>query len=95
MGGTVLLGIAVALCWGAPDLWLAQATRRIGPSAVLFGSLLLGFLAIAPAAAFVETPDWTTSGVLLAVGVGIMSAAAYRIGYQAFLAKRKPEFTGR
>lgn len=84
MGFTVVLGIATALCWGAPDLWLAQATRSVGPSAVLFGSLLIGFVTIAPAAPFVSLPDWTASGVILAVGVGLMSALAYRIGFQAF-----------
>jgi drug/metabolite transporter (DMT)-like permease len=78
------LGVAAAVCWGAPDVWLAQAVRNVGGLAVLFGSLLIGTVALAPAAAFVETPDWTLRGVLLGVGVGAMSALAYRIGFEAF-----------
>jgi drug/metabolite transporter (DMT)-like permease len=84
VGLTILLGVAAAVCWGAPDVWLAQAVRNVGGLAVLFGSLLIGTVALAPAAAFVETPDWTLRGVLLGVGVGAMSALAYRIGFEAF-----------
>ncbi len=81
---TVLLGLASAFCWGAPDVWLAQATRTVGPLAVLFGSILIGFLFILPGAFFVDTPDWTARGVGLAVLVGVLSAAGYRIGFSAF-----------
>jgi drug/metabolite transporter (DMT)-like permease len=84
MGVTVLLGLAAAVCWGAPDLWLAQATRRIGPSAVVFGSLLIGLVATAPVSFFVEPPEWTERGVLLGIGVGIASAIAYRVAFEAF-----------
>lgn len=84
MGLTILLGVAAAVCWGAPDVWLAQATRSVGGLAVLFGSLLIGLVALAPAAAFVDPPEWTLRGILLGVGVGAMSAIAYRIGFEAF-----------
>jgi drug/metabolite transporter (DMT)-like permease len=84
VGLTIALGLASAVCWGAPDVWLAQATRRIGPLAVVFGSLLIGLVVIAPAAAFVDPPDWTTRGVLLAIGVGVLSALAYWIAFHAF-----------
>jgi drug/metabolite transporter (DMT)-like permease len=84
VGLTIVLGLASAVCWGAPDVWLAQATRRVGPLAVVFGSLLIGLIVLAPAAAFVDTPDWTTRGVLLAIGVGVMSALAYWIAFHAF-----------
>jgi drug/metabolite transporter (DMT)-like permease len=84
VGLTILLGIAAAVCWGAPDVWLAQAVRNLGGLAVLFGSLLIGLVVLAPAAAFVDTPDWTLRGVLLGIGVGAMSAIAYRVGFEAF-----------
>ena len=64
---TVLLGLTAAACWGIPDVWLAQATRNVGPFTVVFGSVLIGVAFIAPAALFVDTPDWTQQGVLLAV----------------------------
>lgn len=41
---TVVLGVAAAFCWGVPDLWLAQASRKVGPVAVCFGSILVGVL---------------------------------------------------
>lgn len=82
---TVLLGLASAVCWGAPDLWLAQASRRLGPFPVVFGSILLGLLAVAPVAAFVAPPaEWTLRGVLLAVVLGPASIVAYMAGFQAF-----------
>jgi drug/metabolite transporter (DMT)-like permease len=81
---TVLFALASALCWGAPDVWLAQATRSVGPFAVLFGSVAIGFAAMVPAAFFVETPEWTTRGVLLAILVGALSPLAYLLGYRAF-----------
>ena len=81
---TVLLGIASAVCWGAPDVWLARATRSVGPVAVLLGSILIGFCLILPGAFFVDTPAWTARGVGLAVLVGVLSAFAYRIGFSAF-----------
>jgi drug/metabolite transporter (DMT)-like permease len=81
---TVLLGLASAVCWGGPDVWLAQATRNVGLFATLFGSLLIGLLAIAPAALFVATPDWTLKGVLLAVVAGAGSMCGYLLAFRAF-----------
>jgi drug/metabolite transporter (DMT)-like permease len=81
---TVLLGLAAAVCWGSPDVWLAQATRSVGPLATAFGSVLVGLLLLAPAAFFVDLPDWTVRGVGLAALVGAMSAAGYVIGFTAF-----------
>lgn len=81
---TVLLGLASALCWGAPDLWLAQASRRLGPFRVVFGSILVGLVAAAPIAIFVDWPDWTTQGLALAVGLGPFSVIAYMAGFSAF-----------
>jgi len=81
---TVLLGLAAAACWGIPDVWLAQATRSVGPFAVVFGSVLIGTAAMAPAAFFVEAPVWTLRGVLLAVLVGALTACAYQIAFVAF-----------
>ena len=81
---TVLLGLASALCWGAPDLWLAQASRRLGPFRVVFGSILIGLVAVSPIALFVDWPDWTTQAVLLAVALGPFSVLAYMAGFSAF-----------
>jgi drug/metabolite transporter (DMT)-like permease len=81
---TVLLGLTAAACWGVPDPWLAQATRSVGPFAVVFGSVLIGAAAIAPAAIFVDFPDWTVRGVLLAVFLGALTACAYQVAFIAF-----------
>ena len=83
---TVLLGLTAAACWGVPDPWLAQATRSVGPFAVVFGSVLIGAAAIAPAAIFVDFPDWTVRGVLLAVFLGALTACAYQVAFIAFKA---------
>jgi drug/metabolite transporter (DMT)-like permease len=81
---TVLLGLTAAACWGVPDVWLAQATRSVGPFTVVFGSVLIGVVFIAPAALFVGTPDWTQQGVLLALLVGALTAVGYQAGFVAF-----------
>ena len=81
---TVVLGLTAAACWGIPDPWLAQATRSVGPFAVCFGSVLIGAVAIAPAAVFVGLPDWTLRGVLLALLVGALTACAYQVAFVAF-----------
>jgi drug/metabolite transporter (DMT)-like permease len=81
---TVLLGLTAAACWGIPDVWLAQATRSVGPFTVVFGSVLIGVVVIAPAALFVDTPDWTLRGGLLALLVGALTAAGYQAGFVAF-----------
>lgn len=81
---TVALGLTAAVCWGAPDVWLAQATRSVGPFPAVFGSVLIGVVLIAPAALFVDAPDWTTRGVLLAVLVGALTACGYYAAFRAF-----------
>jgi drug/metabolite transporter (DMT)-like permease len=81
---TVLLGLTAAACWGVPDVWLAQATRSVGPFAVVFGSVLIGTAAIAPAAFFVDLPAWTADGVLLALLLGALTACAYEVAFIAF-----------
>jgi uncharacterized membrane protein len=81
---TVVLGLTAAACWGAPDVWLAQATRSVGPFPVVFGSVLIGAAAIAPAAFFVDPPEWTTRAVLLAVLLGALTACGYQAGFIAF-----------
>lgn len=81
---TVLLGLTAAVCWGAPDVWLAQATRHLGPFPVAFGAILIGLVVIAPAALFVDLPEWSTRGVLLALVVGGLTALGYQVGFIAF-----------
>ena len=82
---TVLLGLTAAACWGVPDPWLAQATRSVGPFAVVFGSVLIGTAVIAPAAIFVNLPNWTARGVLLGVFLGALTACAYQVAFMAFV----------
>lgn len=81
---TVALGLSTALLWGLPDVPLAVAVRNVGPTAVLAGSLLLGTLLVAPVGLFVDTPRWTTRGLLLVAVTGILTAAAYGLAYKAF-----------
>jgi drug/metabolite transporter (DMT)-like permease len=81
---TVVLGLTAAACWGVPDVWLAQATRNVGPFPVVFGAMLIGVAAIAPAAFFVDLPDWTARGVALGVLLGALTAVAYQAGFVAF-----------
>jgi drug/metabolite transporter (DMT)-like permease len=81
---TVLLGLTAAVCWGAPDVWLAQATRNLGAFPVAFGAILIGLVVIAPVALFVELPDWTARGVLLALLVGSLTVLGYLVGFTAF-----------
>ncbi len=81
---TVALGLATAMLWGLPDVPLAVAVRNIGPTAVLAGSLLFGTVLVAPVGLFVDTPEWTSKGLLLAAITGVLTAAAYGIAYNAF-----------
>ena len=84
VGLTILLGVLCAVCWGAPDVWLAQATRSVGPFPTVFGSMAIGLAIAAPAALFIGTPQWTTRGLLLGVALGAGSAFAYYLGFRAF-----------
>lgn len=72
------------MLWGLPDVPLAVAVRRIGPAAVLAGSLVIGTILIAPVGLFVALPDVTGRGLLLAAADGLLMAAAYFIAYNAF-----------
>jgi drug/metabolite transporter (DMT)-like permease len=81
---TVVLGLSTALLWGLPDVPLAVAVRRVGPTAVLAGSLVIGTILIAPVGLFVDLPDVTGRGLLLAAFDGVLMAAAYGIAYNAF-----------
>ncbi len=81
---TVALGLSTALLWGLPDVPLAVAVRRIGPTAVLAGSLVLGTVLIAPVGLFVDLPDITWRGVGLAAMTGVIMAAGYTIAFKAF-----------
>ena len=81
---TILLGLTAAVCWGAPDVWLAQATRNLGPFPVVFGAVLIGLVVIAPAALVVDLPGWSWRGVLLALLVGGLTVLGYQSGFTAF-----------
>ena len=84
MGITVLLGVAVAVIWGLPDVSLARATRSVGIIATLIGSIAIGLAVTLPVALFVEPPHLTLRGALLVVGMGVLSLAGYLVGFSAF-----------
>jgi drug/metabolite transporter (DMT)-like permease len=81
---TVVLGLTTAVLWGAPGVPLAVAVRKVGPTAILAGSLVLGTLLVAPVGLFVDLPDVTGRGVLLAGVDGLLMAVAYAITFRAF-----------
>ena len=84
MGITVLLGVAVAIIWGLPDVSLARATRSVGIIATLIGSIVIGLAVTLPVALFVDPPNLTLRGALLVVGMGVLSLAGYLVGFSAF-----------
>ncbi len=81
---TIVFGLAAAIGWGAPDVVLAQAVRRVGAFAVVFGSILLGTLLAAPLALILEPPDWTQRALLLAPLVGILTVVGFQAGFMSF-----------
>jgi drug/metabolite transporter (DMT)-like permease len=81
---TVVLGVSTALLWGVPDVALAVAVRRIGATAMLAGSLVLGTLLVVPVAFFVPRPGFTHGALALAIGDGLLMVGAYGIAYSAF-----------
>jgi drug/metabolite transporter (DMT)-like permease len=81
---TVVLGLTTAVLWGVPNVPLAVAVRRVGSTAILAGSLVLGTLLVAPVGLFVELPDVTGRGLLLATLDGLLMAVAYAVTFRAF-----------
>lgn len=84
MGITVLLGIAVAVIWGLPDVSLARAVRSIGIVATVIGSLAIGLAITLPLALFADPPTITTRGAILIVAMGALTLAGYLVGFSAF-----------
>ncbi len=84
MGVTVLLGIAVALCWGVPEVWLARATRSVGPLATVIGAIAIGLALTAPLALVAGVPNLTARGLLLAALMGALTLIGYLIAFSAF-----------
>jgi len=81
---TIFFGLAAAIGWGAPDPVLAQAVRRVGAFAVVFGSILLGTLLVAPLALFLDPPGWTERALVLAPLVGILTVIGFQAGFMSF-----------
>jgi drug/metabolite transporter (DMT)-like permease len=81
---TIVFGLAAAIGWGAPDPVLAQAVRRVGAFAVVFGSILLGTLLAAPLALLLDPPHWTERALLLAPLVGILTVVGFQAGFMSF-----------
>jgi hypothetical protein len=75
MGVTIVLGVLCAICWGLPDVNLARAARNVGPLAVVVGALVLGTAAVLPGLLFVDLPEWSTRGALLAAAGGAAMTA--------------------
>ena len=85
MGITIALGIAAAVCWGAPDLWLAQAARKLRPFPIVFGSILIGTILVLPGALFVDLPQaWPWQAIVLVLLLGPFQVVAYQFGFIAF-----------
>jgi len=84
VGVTIALGVLCAICWGLPDVNLARAARAVGPLAVVVGALLLGTVAVLPGLLFVDLPDWSTRGVLIAAAAGTAMTFGYWLGYTGF-----------
>jgi len=84
VGLTVALGIAVAFLWGVPGVWLARATRDVGPLAVIVGSTLIGGIVVAPAALLVGVPEFTARGLALSVATGALTFLGFLASFSAF-----------
>jgi drug/metabolite transporter (DMT)-like permease len=85
VGVTIVLGVLCAICWGLPDVNLARAARNVGPLAVVVGALVLGTAAVLPGLLFVDLPEWSTRGALLAAAAGAAMTFGYWLGYTGFL----------
>jgi drug/metabolite transporter (DMT)-like permease len=81
---TILFGLAAAVGWGAPDAVLAQAVRRVGAFPVVFGSIAIGTLLVAPLALVLDPPDWSERALLLAPLVGVLTVIGFQAGFTAF-----------
>jgi drug/metabolite transporter (DMT)-like permease len=80
---TILFGLASAVGWGAPDVALAQAVRRVGAFPVVFGSIVIGTVLASPLALILDLPDWTQRSLLLAPLVGILTVVGFQAGFTA------------
>jgi drug/metabolite transporter (DMT)-like permease len=81
---TILLGLTAAVGWGAPDPLLAQATRRVGPFPVVFGSIVIGTALVAPAALFLAPPHVDARAALLAPVIAALTVLGFQAGFTAF-----------
>jgi drug/metabolite transporter (DMT)-like permease len=81
---TILFGLVAAVGWGAPDAVLAQAVRRVGAFPVVFGSIAIGTLLVAPLGLVLDHPDWSRRALLLAPLVGILTVIGFQAGFTSF-----------
>ena len=81
---TIVFGLLAAIGWGAPDAVLAQAVRRVGPFPVVFGSITIGALLVAPLALVLDPPDWSERALLLGPIVGILTVIGFQSGFMSF-----------
>ena len=84
MGITVLLGVAVAVIWGLPDVALSRATKSVGIVGTVIGSIAIGLALTLPLAFFAGVPDVSPRGALLVVGMGALTLLGYLVGFSAF-----------
>lgn len=84
MGITVLLGVAVAIIWGLPDVALSRATKSVGIVGTVIGSIAIGLALTLPLALFAGVPDVSARGALLVLGMGALTLLGYLVGFSAF-----------
>jgi drug/metabolite transporter (DMT)-like permease len=81
---TILLGFVAALGWGAPDVMVARAIRRIGPFPLVACSLIFGGLLALPLAFVVDWPHLPTRALWLAPLIGILTVVGFQAGFTGF-----------
>ncbi len=84
MGITILVGLAVAVCWGLPGVALARATRSVGSTATVIGAIAIGLAVTFPLAFFVDLPDISLRGALLILLMGTLTLIGYLVAFSAF-----------
>jgi drug/metabolite transporter (DMT)-like permease len=84
---TILLGLAVALCWGSADTVATLVTRHIGTAATTLIAQGAGLMLAVGVMLCVGVPDLSpsllTRSVLFGIVLGALAAAAYLTLYQA------------
>jgi drug/metabolite transporter (DMT)-like permease len=81
---TILLGLCAAVGWGAPDVLVAQAIRRVGAFPLVACSMLFGAALAAPLALLVDWPHIPMRTLWLAPLIGLLTVVGFQFGFSAF-----------